>query len=235
MAIQLLYYIYTIQLYHFRKQHEIWLSFLVQGATWDNFQYLEDLMGYPSWRVDVLEFRSRSKLDCLSWHFEDRFMFQIAELCPWDGLNLFCLISEMPKLWLLYRPSSSSPHMLPSSSTKTCWSGCSVSMAQQNVHRKAKMESDEKVGQSLFSLHSRPNKWEKQSKHEVKTLKFYVNDMNMTRQHMATLVLEFMCCQCSAWLWDLVFSTLEVAASHVAHLMSWRQLHSDQTRKWQTE
>ena len=141
----------------------------------------------------------------------------------------------VPKLWLLYRPSSSSPHMLPSSSTKTCWSGCSVSMAQQNVHRKAKMESDEKVGQSLFSLHSRPNKWEKQSKHEVKTLKFYVKDMNMTRQHMATLVLEFMCCQCSAWLWDLVFSTLEVAASHVAHLMSWRQLHSDQTRKRQTE
>lgn len=26
---------------------------------------------------------------------------------------------------LLYRPSSSSPHMLPSSSTKTCWSGLS--------------------------------------------------------------------------------------------------------------
>ncbi len=125
--------VYTIQLCYFRKQHEIPLAFLVQGTTWDNFRYLEDLMGYPSWRVDVLGFRSRSRLDCLSWHFACRFMFQIAEL------------RDAPEM-LLYRPSSSSPHMLPSSSTKTCWSGCSVSMAEQKVHRKAKMERYAKHG-----------------------------------------------------------------------------------------
>lgn len=184
------------------------------GCSWISFQVQT--------RLSILAFRR-------SIHVANR-----CEFWPWDALIFFCLISEFQSCGSCIDPV----HLHP-----TCCHHHLRRLAGQAVQSPwhSKMSTERPRWKAMRKLVSHffhctaANKWEKQSKHEVKTLKFYVKDMNMTRQHVATLVLEFMCCQCSAWLWDLVFSTLEVAASHVAHLMSWRQLHSDQTRKRQTE